>query len=148
MMMLTFLCTSVFAQKREPKNNRSKEDRIELQEKKIVKELMLDSKTAALFTPLYKEYMTALKECRLSRTKQNGKQLSDEEFDKQMKAHFNTQRKVLDVKEKYYEKFKKILNIHQLEAVFKQNHKSDTKKFSEKKDFKKIRKNRMRSPMA
>lgn len=82
-------------------------------------QLMLDDATVAKFTPLYQEYMNALKEARGTRTDRQAKnEMTDEEMDKQMQERFDRQQKCLDVQKKYYDKFKKILTMRQVQMLY------------------------------
>lgn len=95
----------------------------ERQMKHMQERLMLDDKTAEKFEPLYKEYLQALKACIPNRkTDVRRKERSDEQIERDLKNRFETQRKLLDVKETYFARFRKILNARQLEMVFNSPH--------------------------
>ena len=117
---------SVFAQV--PEERKKPEINIEAIAKKKAAQLMLDDATAAKFTPLYQEYLEAMKENRKSmravnkdERKKNGEkvQLSDEELDKMIISRCECQQKCLDTQKRYYDKFKKILTVRQAEQLFK-----------------------------
>ena len=94
-------------------------DFAEMQLKQVLDALMLDDKTAAEFTPVYKDYQKEMKDCRLPRMKKRGTEMTDDEIAKEIESEFAQGRKVIDVKEKYYKKFKKILSCKKIYLVQK-----------------------------
>lgn len=84
------------------------------------KQLMLDDAKLAQFTSLYKEYLTALKDCRPAPEENQVKpyERTDAQIQQDMEKRFEIRQKVLDTQKKYYASFKKILNARQLEKVF------------------------------
>lgn len=116
-MMALFIGSGAFAQTAD--QNERKEWNPEMMAKRKAAQLMLDDAAIAKFTPLYQEYMEALKEARGTRTDRQGKnQMTDEEMDKQMQERFDRQQKCLDVQKKYYDKFKKILTMRQVQMLY------------------------------
>ncbi len=118
------LCsTSLFAQdkpERTPKKL-TPEERIERQAERMEKQLLLDDETSAKFLPLYKEYLKAMGECfaRPADSKQvTKKEMTDEELDQRMQSRFECRKKCLEVQETYYDKFKEILTMRQVEKIF------------------------------
>lgn len=97
------------------------EQRIEMQVKQMQKHLLLDEATAAKFAPLYTEYLNALKSCHPVAAPKGcpKKELTDAELDLQMQEKFAMRKKMLETQETYYNKFKKILNIRQVEKLFR-----------------------------
>ena len=97
------------------------EQRIEMQVKQMQKHLLLDEATAAKFAPLYTEYLNALKSChpKVAPKACPKKELTDAELDQQMQDKFAMRKKILETQETYYNKFKKILNIRQVEKLFR-----------------------------
>ena len=95
------------------------EQRMEAQAQRMGKQLMLDDSKLAQFTSLYKEYLTALKECRpaVKENKVKPCERTDAQIQQDIEKRFETQQKILDTQKKYYASFKKILNA-QLEKVF------------------------------
>lgn len=117
---------SVFAQT--PAKGQKPEISIETIAKQKAAQLMLDDATTAKFTPLYQEYLEAMKANRETMKAVNGggcqkkggkAQLSDEELDKMITTRFECQQKCLDTQKKYYDKFKKILTVRQAEQLFR-----------------------------
>lgn len=96
------------------------EQRMEAQVQRMGKQLMLDDTKLAQFTSLYKEYLTALKNCRSTSEDNKVKpcERTDAQIQKDIEQRFETQQKMLDTQKKYYTSFKKILNARQLEKVF------------------------------
>ncbi len=96
------------------------EQRMEAQAQRMGKQLMLDDDKLAQFTSLYKEYLTALKECRpvAKENKVKPCERTDAQIQQDMEKRFEIRQKVLDTQKKYYASFKKILNARQLGKVF------------------------------
>lgn len=87
--------------------------------KRTAERLMLDDETSAKFIPLYQEYMQKLAECRVPKKDGNGKNdESDEAIDSRIQAHFSAQEKRLEVQKDYYEKFKGVLTMRQVEQIY------------------------------
>ncbi|MCL1625449.1 hypothetical protein [Bacteroides caecicola] len=116
--------SNVFAQNNQPEKKKlTPEQRIELQAKHIEQRLMLDENTSAKFIPLYKEYLQALQSCRQTPQKDGQKgELTDAQIKENLKKRLETQRAVVETKEKYLDKFSEILTARQLAEVFKAGH--------------------------
>lgn len=96
---------------------------MDMQAARMGKQLMLDDSKLAQFTTLYKEYLTALKNCRPapedhSAEKVKKSERTDAQIQQDIEKGFEMRQKVLDTQKKYYNSFKKILNARQLEKVF------------------------------
>ena len=87
--------------------------------KRMAGKLMLDDETSAKFIPLYEDYMQKLAECRVPK-KEKGSQAaqSDKDIDENIKARFSAQEKRLDVQKSYYDKFKKVLTMRQVQQLY------------------------------
>ncbi len=94
---------------------------------KIVTDLGLDDKTAAKFTDVYKKYMKELDDVRKEfplygvkgmKAKAQASIPTDEEVDKMMRDRFKQSRKMLEVREKYYDEFRKFLSPKQVQKVY------------------------------
>lgn len=143
------------AQNKENKENKEKKQRptpeqmMQFQTNQMVKTLMLDDATAAKFTPMYEKYLKELRECRTMNrkprmekgktgTEANAKKdapkpaMTDAEIAKMLKDQFAQSRKMLDIREKYYNEFSKILSQKQIMKIYQQE-KSNMNKF--KKEF-------------
>ena len=131
---ITFLMVCVFmlvgtAMAQQSKTKRSKtqvtpEQRIELQTKHMMRELMLDDKTAAKFLPLYQKYLQELRDTHLScPVFKSGEravcsELTDAEITERIENRFKQSQKILDLRIKYYNEFKKILQPRQIHRVY------------------------------
>ena len=103
---------------------------IQMQSQRIVDELGLDDKTAAKFAEVYKKYMKEMDDLRkqympvksdFKKDKPSmPKSLTDTEVDKMMRERFAQARKMLDVREKYYDEFRKFLSPKQVQKVYNQ----------------------------
>lgn len=98
-----------------------------MQAAKIVTDLGLDDKTAAKFTEVYKKYMKELDDVRKEfplygvkgmKAKAQASIPTDEEVDKMMRDRFKQSRKMLEVREKYYDEFRKFLSPKQVQKVY------------------------------
>lgn len=143
-MMLAAGNVSVFAQSTENSNKKPERKRptqeqiMERQALKMEKELLLDEATAAKFKPLYLEYLKAIKECHpaLGQKVDNKEAVKDDKVAKDapvgpkmaektdaeildmIQKKLDSQKKVAETQQKYFDKFKDILNAKQLEKVF------------------------------
>ena len=121
------------AQADKPKGKRehkrpTMEQIIQMQSQRIVDELGLDDKTAAKFAEVYKKYMKEMDDLRkqympvksdFKKDKPSmPKSLTDAEVDKMMRNRFTQARKMLDIREKYYNEFRKFLSAKQVQKVF------------------------------
>ena len=98
-----------------------------MQAAKIVTDLGLDDKTAAKFTEVYQKYMKELDDVRKEFPRYGAKGMkpkaqasipTDEEVDKMMRDRFKQSRKMLEVREKYYDEFRKFLSPKQVQKVY------------------------------
>ena len=117
------------SENRRQRKRMSMEQVAEMQAVKVVKELGLDDKTAAQFTDVYKKYMKELDDARkaefasFAKGKEGAEAKkrqapTDEDIDKMMRARFAQSRKVLDIREKYYDEFRKFLSPKQVQKVY------------------------------
>ena len=124
---------TISAQNKDNKDQKQRptpEQMMQRQANQMVKTLMLDDATAAKFTPVYEGYLKALRECRMmnrhernrgnnAEAKQTAKPVpTDAEIEKQIKDQFAQSRKILDVREKYYNEFRKILSPKQIMKIY------------------------------
>ena len=101
---------------------------VDMQSNKIIGELGLDDKTAAKFKDVYKKYMDEMNALRkkdaprkVGVKPEDGKapaMPTDAEVDKMMRERFAVSRKMLDVREKYYDEFRKFLAPKQVQKIF------------------------------
>ena len=110
----------------------------EMQANKIIGELGLDDKTAAKFTDVYKKYMKEINDLRkeyMPKVKAGEVSMSsmptDAEVDKMMRDRFKQSRKMLDIREKYYDEFRKFLSPKQVQKIYEQGRMNYGKSFKE-----------------
>ena len=117
------------------------EQMTEMQANKIIGELGLDDKTAAKFTDVYKKYMMELNDLRKKNMPkkpdvkpEDGKapaMPTDAEVDKMMRDRFKQSRETLDIREKYYDEFRKFLSPKQVQKIYDQGQMNQGKFFKE-----------------
>ena len=133
---------------KQKKQRPTPEQMVQMQTKQIVNTLMLDDATAAKFTPVYEKYLKELRECRMMNrkprtekaqgteagAKKEGQRpsMTDDEIATMLRNQFTQSRKMLDVREKYYNEFSKILSQKQILKIYQQE-KMNANKF--KKEF-------------
>lgn len=121
---------------KERKQRPTQEQMIQRQTNQMVKTLMLDDATAAKFVPVYESYLKEMRECRMmnrtpraermqgtqANAQKDGQKpvMSDEEIAKMIKNQFAQSRKMLDIREKYYNEFSKILSQKQIMKLYQQ----------------------------
>ncbi len=116
---------------------------MQMQTDQMIKVLMLDDDTAAKFTPVYQNYLKELNECRMMNRKprapkegvekqnvqkQPKQPMTDDEIAKMLKAQFEQSRKMLDIREKYYNELSNILTQKQIMKIYQQE-KNNANKF-------------------
>ncbi len=103
----------------------SKEERIELDIKRLTQELMLSDDQAAKFAVTYREYRekTAelFKKGKPQEKVESGKELTDKELDKLAKKRFESMKDLAELQEKFYDKFRQDLSARQVEKVMRLN---------------------------
>ena len=110
----------------------------EMQANKIIGELGLDDKTAAKFTDVYKKYMKEMNDLRkeyMPKVKAGEVSMptmpTDAEVDKMMRDRFKQSRETLDIREKYYDEFRKFLSPKQVQKIYDQGQMNHGKFFKE-----------------
>ena len=139
---------------KQKKQRPTPEQMVQMQTKQIVNTLMLDDATAAKFTPVYEKYLKELRECRMMNFKPRARKdaaqgteantaketrkpvMTDAEIAKMLKDQFAQSRKMLDIREKYYNEFSKILSQKQIMKIYQQE-KSNMNKFRKEFDRRK-----------
>ena len=123
------------AQEEQKKDNRqngqkqrpTEEQMQQMQCNRVANELLLDNVTTAKFIPLYKNYLKELKECRqanqpekkeLKEGQTPKEELTDTEVEKRITGYFSQSRKMLDIKESYYKKFREFLSPKQIQKMY------------------------------
>ncbi len=91
----------------------------EMQVNQVVNALMLGDAMAAKFKPVYENYLKELGEARtFGMKKVKDQPLTDAQIEEGIKNRFAQSRKMLDVREKYYNEFKKYLTPKQILKVY------------------------------
>ena len=152
LIMAMFMGTQVMSaqneQGKERKHSRKRltmEQIADMQANKIIGDLGLDDKTAAKFTDVYKKYMKELDDVRkeffrdfkkpggMEKGKDGAKVQkriqppTDAEVDKMMRYRFKQSRKMIDIREKYYDEFRKFLSPKQVQKVYDQGQMNPSK---------------------
>lgn len=100
----------------------SKEERVEMDIKRFTQELYLSDKQAEGFAKTYREYAAKLDDLfskKEASRPEPGKELTDKELDQLAKERFANKKAVLELQEKYYDKFRKDLNARQVAKVLR-----------------------------
>ena len=109
------------------------EQMVNMQANNIIGDLGLDDKTSAKFKDVYAKYMKEMNDLRkeyMPKRPEAGKKPSmptDAEVDKMMRDKFKVGRKMLDLREKYYDEFRKFLSPKQVQKVYDQGQKNHGK---------------------
>ena len=113
------------------------EQMVNMQANKIIGDLGLDDKTSAKFMDVYKKYMTEMNDLRkeympkrpeeIEKEKKAPFMPTDAEVDKMMRDRFKQSRKMLDIREKYYDEFRKFLSPKQVQKIYEQGQKNHGK---------------------
>ena len=114
--------------KRPSRKRMTIEQMTDMQANKIIGDLGLDDKTAAKFKDVYAKYMKEMNDLRKEYMPKKpdvkpgeGKanpMPTDAEVDKMMRDRFKQSRKMLDIREKYYDEFRKFLSPKQVQKVY------------------------------
>jgi Spy/CpxP family protein refolding chaperone len=98
------------------KDRPTKEERIEMMTKRMSSKLMLNDSQSAKFASVYKNYLNEIQELRPQKAEIKGK-IDDAQRDKMTREGFAHQRKMIDLKEKYYNEFSKFLTPAQAQKI-------------------------------
>lgn len=108
----------------------NREQMQEMQCNQIIKGLGLDDATAAKFIPVYKKYMEEMRDTRMMNPRKANRDRNvtdkkapkplptDAEVEQAIKARFTQSRKMLDIREKYYNEFRKFLSPQQIQKMY------------------------------
>ena len=87
--------------------------------KRMAGKLMLDDETSAKFIPFTRNTCKVGGMPRAQKRKKGGQAAqSDKDIDENIKARFSAQEKRLDVQKSYYDKFKKVLTMRQVQQLY------------------------------
>ena len=123
---LTFGMTTMTAQNKDGKPERTPEQRIDQQAMRMVDALSLDDKTAEKFVTTYKNFKNDMMEVMKKyphakhATNEEGEKArkTDTEIEKDIQDNFAKSREILDVRERYYKEFRKFLNPRQIKKMY------------------------------
>ena len=123
---LTFGMTTMTAQNKDARPERTPEQRINQQAMRMVDALSLDDKTAEKFVTTYKNFkndmMEVMKKYPRAKhaTNEEGEKArkTDAEIEKDIQDNFAKSREILDVRERYYKEFRKFLNPRQIQKMY------------------------------
>lgn len=112
-------------------------ERVEKEAGVYVKSLKLRGDSAERFTKIYLDYKQDIhKALESSRGKMNqawkrGKHITDKEIDQSIKARFKLSRSLLDIREKYYGRFRQVLSPRMYEQFNMLEQRFDSRKVKE-----------------
>lgn len=118
----------------QPDRERLRANKEKIEAKKIAyitDQLSLTSKQAQEFWPVYNEYSDKLDKAREEQLKvfrsdleepKKIEDMSDAELDEMMQMRFKMERRELDLKMEYHERFKKVLEVRQVAKLYKAEH--------------------------
>lgn len=133
--MVWLFVGSVSAQDNEKKRP-SREQLAELQARHIAGSLALDDATAKKFVDAYRDYQQEVWNSGTSMKKRVVAQsLTDAEIEKNIKERFAHSRKLLDIREKYYDVYRGFLSPKQIQRVYELE-KQVMKRFENKASYK------------
>lgn len=111
-------------EKKEGKRQFNPEMMVQKRAEKIANKLELDDATSAKFMETYKAYLKEMHEVYAKYGKQfRGKKderKSDAQVEQDIKNQFAMSRAIIDVREKYYNKFRAFLNPRQIQVIYSQ----------------------------
>ena len=115
--MVWLFVGSVSAQDSEKKRP-SREQLAELQARHIAGTLALDDATAKKFVDAYRDYQQEVWNSGVSVRKKANTAMTDTEIEKNIKERFAHSRKLLDIREKYYDVYRGFLSPKQIQRVY------------------------------
>ncbi len=115
--MVWLFVGSVSAQDSEKKRP-SREQLAELQARHIAGSLALDDATAKKFVDAYRDYQQEVWNSGSSMRKKENQSLTDAEIEKNIKERFARSRKLIDIREKYYDVYRDFLSPKQIQRVY------------------------------
>lgn len=115
--MVWLFVGSVSAQDSEKKRP-SREQLAELQARHIAGSMALDDATAKKFVDAYRDYQQEVWSSDASMRKKENQSLTDAEIEKNIKERFARSRKLIDIREKYYDVYRDFLSPKQIQRVY------------------------------
>lgn len=128
--IMATLSFSVNAQdKKEQKRQFNAEQMVQHRAEMMAQKLQLDDNTTAKFMTTYKEYLKELHNIYKQNAPKNGfrgrgadqqVRKTDAEVEQEIMNQFAMSRSIIDVREKYYKKFRAFLNPQQIQKIYSQ----------------------------
>lgn len=124
MMMVCFLMTASITLAMAQQNNGKEKKRpsmeqfTQMQANRIAQQLAFDDKTTKKFVEAFCNCRKEIAATRLPHPKKKTGEMTDSEVDKNIKAKFQQSRKILDIREKYYNAYSKFLSPKQIQRVY------------------------------
>lgn len=138
MMVCVIMMTSITLAMAQQNNNNGKERKrpnmeqfTQMQANRIAQQLAFDDKTTKKFVETFCNCRKEIASTRLPHPKKKPSDLTDAEVDKNIKARFQQSRKILDIREKYYNAYSKFLSPKQIQRVYDLE-RNDFKHFAKK----------------
>lgn len=123
----TIFCETVQAQPSKQvqadKRRLNREELATKQAEQIATALAFDKTTSKKFIDTYCRYCKEIWEARATKISHKGSTRSDEEVEQTIKAQFERSRKILDIREKFYNEYRKFLTPKQIQSVYNQERK-------------------------
>lgn len=115
--------------KKEQKRKFNAEQMVQHRAEMMAQKLQLDDATASKFTTTYKEYLKEMHNIYKQNAPKNGfkgrgvgpqVRKTDAEVEQEIMNQFAMSRSIIDVREKYYKKFRTFLNPQQIQKIYSQ----------------------------
>ena len=103
----------------------------QMQANRIAQQLAFDDKTTKKFVEAFCNCRKEIASTRLPHHPKRATEMTDSEVDKNIKARFQQSRKILDIREKYYNVYSKFLSPKQIQRVYELE-RNDFKHFAQK----------------
>lgn len=95
---------------------------------KLAKSLKLTDEQSEKFIPLYADYMEDMKKLIEKHKVHHNENVSDKELEKIIESRFVISRSIIELREKYYKKYKKFLSIRQIDKLYETEKKLDNRR--------------------
>lgn len=95
---------------------------------KLAKALKLSDDQSEKFIPLYADYMEDIRKMIDKHRVPHNENITDEQLEKIIESRFAISRSIVDIREKYYKKYKKFLSIRQIDKLYETEKKLDNRR--------------------
>lgn len=117
--IMAAFCGTVSAQAQQGKKQRiSREQLAEVQARHIANQMAFDDATSQKFMNAYCDYQRELWALGPRQSRKGRKAMNDADTEKAIKNRFAQSQKILDIREKYYERYSKFLTQKQIQRVY------------------------------